>query len=63
VKGYKDTKSISNGAQHVTPYGKIYFKKSKCVSLAQDIGFSAPNSDSLPWLVKGATQLCTSQKE
>jgi hypothetical protein len=32
--------------------------------LAQEIGFSAPNSCSLPWLViKGATQLCTSKKE
>jgi hypothetical protein len=38
-------------------------KKSKCASLAQEIGFSAPNSWSLPWLVKGATQLCTSKKE
>jgi hypothetical protein len=38
-------------------------KKSKCACLAQEIGFSAPNSCSLPWLVKGATQLCTSKKE
>ncbi len=30
---------------------------------AQEIGFSAPNSCSLPWLVEGATQLCTSKKE
>jgi hypothetical protein len=28
-----------------------------------EIDFSAPNSCSLPWPVKGATQLCTSQKE
>jgi hypothetical protein len=39
-------------------------KKSKCAGLAQEIGFSAPNSCSLPQqLVKGTTQLCTSKKE
>jgi hypothetical protein len=38
-------------------------KKSKCAGLAQEIGFFAPNSCSLPLLVKGATQLCTSKKE
>jgi hypothetical protein len=38
-------------------------KKSKCASLAQEIGFSASNSCTLPWLVKDATQLCTSNKE
>jgi len=38
-------------------------KYSKCAGLAQEIGFFAPNSCSLPWLVKGATQLCTSKKE
>jgi hypothetical protein len=38
-------------------------KKSKCAGLAQEIGFSAPNSCSLLWLVKGATQLCISKKE
>jgi hypothetical protein len=38
-------------------------KKSKCAGLAQEIDFSAPNSCSLPWLVKGATQFCTSKKE
>jgi hypothetical protein len=37
-------------------------KKLKCAGLAHEIGFSAPNSCSLPWLVKGATQLCTSKK-
>jgi hypothetical protein len=37
--------------------------KSKCACLAQEIGFSAPNLCSLQWLVKGATQLCTSKKE
>jgi hypothetical protein len=38
-------------------------KKSKCANLAQEIGFSAPNSCNLSWLVKGTTQLCTSKKE
>jgi hypothetical protein len=42
---------------------KFIEKKSKCAGLAKEIGFSAPNSSSLPWLVKGATQLCTSKKE
>ncbi len=42
---------------------KFIVKKSKCASLAQEIGFFAPNVCSLPWLVKGATQLCTSRKE
>jgi hypothetical protein len=38
-------------------------QKSKCSGLAQEIDFSAPNAGSLPWLVKGATQLYTFQKE
>jgi hypothetical protein len=38
-------------------------EKPTCASLAQEIGFSAPNLCSLPWIVKGATQLCTSKKE
>jgi len=38
-------------------------KKSKCAGLAPEIGFSAPNLCSLPWLVKGTTQLCTSKKK
>jgi hypothetical protein len=42
---------------------KFIAKKLKCAGLAQEIGFSAPNLCSLPWLVKGATQLCTSKKE
>jgi len=42
---------------------KFIVKKSKCAGLAQEIGFSAPNLYSLPWLVKGTTQLCTSKKE
>jgi hypothetical protein len=42
---------------------KFIAEMSKCASLDQKIGFSAPNSCILPWLVKGATQLCTSQKE
>jgi hypothetical protein len=42
---------------------KFIAKKLKCDSLAQEIGFSASNSRPLPWLVKGATQMCTSIKE
>jgi hypothetical protein len=38
-------------------------KKSKCAGLAQEIGFSAPNLCSLPWLVKGTTQVFTYKKE
>jgi hypothetical protein len=45
------------------PTVKFIVKKSKCVGLAQEIGLSAPTSCSLLWLVKGATQLCTSKKE
>ncbi len=41
---------------------KFIAKRSKCAGLAQEIGFPAPNSCSLLWLVKGATQLCTSRK-
>jgi hypothetical protein len=37
--------------------------KSKCAGLAQEISFSAPNSWSLPWLVKGTPQLYTYKKE
>jgi len=42
---------------------KFIAKKSKCAGLAQEIGFSASNSCSLPRLVKVTTQLCTSKKE
>jgi hypothetical protein len=42
---------------------KFIGKKAKCAGLAQEIGFPEPNSCSLPRLVKGATQLCTSKKE
>jgi hypothetical protein len=42
---------------------KFIARKSKCAGLAQEISFSAPNSCSLLWLVKGATELCTSKKE
>jgi hypothetical protein len=38
-------------------------KKSKSASLALEIGFSPPDSCTLPWLVRGPTQLCTSKKE
>jgi len=51
---------ISNDAQNVSPDNKIYCKK---VKMCQEIGFSAPNSCSLPWLVNGPTQLCTSKNE
>jgi hypothetical protein len=47
----------------VTPDSTFNAKKSKCAGLAEEIGFSAPNSWSLQWLVKGATQLCTFKKE
>jgi hypothetical protein len=47
----------------MTPDSKFIANKSKFVTLAQEISFSAPNSWSSPWLVKGATQLCTSKKE
>jgi hypothetical protein len=42
---------------------KFIVTKSKCAGLDQEIGFFASNSCILPWLVKGATQLCTSKKE
>jgi hypothetical protein len=42
---------------------KKNLKKSKCAGLAQEIGFSPLNSCSLLWLVKGATQLCTSRED
>jgi hypothetical protein len=41
---------------------KFIAKNSKCTGLAQEIGSSAPNSCSLPWLIKGPT-VYTSQKE
>jgi hypothetical protein len=56
-------KSIFTGAQYVTPDSKFIAKMSKCASLAQENDFSAPNSFSLLWLVKGATQLFTFKKE
>jgi hypothetical protein len=61
--GLTHVKSISTGAQYVTPDSKFIAKMSKCASLAQENDFSAPNSSSLPLLVKGATELCTSKKE
>jgi hypothetical protein len=42
---------------------KIIVNKSKCAALSQEIGFSAPHSCSLLWLVNIAAQLCTSKKE
>jgi hypothetical protein len=56
--------SISNGAQYVTPDSKICCEEVKMCPFAQEIAFSAPNSCSWPWLVKGATtQVCTSKKK
>ncbi len=42
---------------------KFIVRKSKCAGLAQEIGFPAPNSCTLQWLVKGAPQVWTSKKE
>jgi len=47
LKSHTSSKSISNGAQYVTPDTKIYCIKSKCAGLSQEIGFSATNSCSL----------------
>jgi hypothetical protein len=33
-----------------------------CSGLSKEIGFSAPNSCNVPWLVKAATQLCTKKE-
>jgi len=58
------SKSISNDAQYVTPDGKIYCGIVKmCSFLSEEVKVFAPNSCNLPWLVKGATQLCTSKTE
>jgi hypothetical protein len=57
------TESISTGARYVFPDSKFVVKKSKCAGLDQEISFCAPNRGNLAWLVKGATQLCTSKKE
>ncbi len=40
---------LSMGLQTV----KFIAKTSKCAGLAQEIGFSTPNSCGFPWLVKG----------
>ncbi len=42
---------------------KLIVKKWKCASLAREIGFSALNLRCMPCLIKGATQMCTSEKE
>ncbi len=55
-------KSISTGVLSMwLQTVKFILKKSKCAGLAQEIGFSAPNLWSLPWLVKGSPQLYTSK--
>jgi hypothetical protein len=56
---FKD-KSTSTGALQTV---NIYCEKVEMCCLAQEIGYSAPNSCSLPWLLKGATELRTSEKE
>jgi hypothetical protein len=38
-------------------------KKSKCAGSAHEIGFSGTKFVQIPWLVKGATQRCTSKEE
>ncbi len=50
-------KSISTGAQYVTPESKIYCEKVKMCR------FSSGNLVYLQSLVEGATQLCTFKKE
>ncbi len=50
-------------AQYVTRESKFSAKKLTCAGFALEIGFPAPNSCSLLWLVKGTTQFCTSKKE
>jgi hypothetical protein len=42
---------------------KFITKASKCVSLAQEIGFSTPNSSTLLWQVQRATELCNPKHE
>jgi hypothetical protein len=42
---------------------KFIVKKSKCAGLAQEIGFSAPNSCSLPWLAKAQRSCAPPKKE
>jgi hypothetical protein len=41
-------KSISTGAEYVTPDSIIYCERVKCAGIAQQIGFSALNSCSFP---------------
>jgi hypothetical protein len=48
------TNTISNCALQIVTF---IVKMSKCAGLAQEIGFSASNLCSLPWLVNGAIQL------
>jgi len=48
---------------YVTPDSKIYCEKVKMCRVISPISFSAPNWWRLPWLVKGATKVCTSKKE
>jgi hypothetical protein len=56
---FKDKNTSAGALQRVN----IYCEKVEMCCLAQEIGFSAPKSCSLPWLIKGATELGTSEKE
>ncbi len=53
----------STAAQYVTTDSKIYCEIVKMCRFSSGNWFLSPNSRSFPWLVKGATQLCTSKKE
>jgi len=57
------TESISTAAQYVTTDSKIYCEIAKMCRFSSGNWFLSPNLRSFPWLVKGATQLCTSKKE
>jgi len=46
----------------VTPDSKFIANQSKCGGLAQETGFSAPNSSTLPWQVKGVPSCAPPKK-
>jgi len=56
-------KSISTGAQYMTPDSKIYRKKSKMCRFSSGNWFFCTKFVLLAWLLNGATHLCTSKKE
>jgi len=55
-------KSISSGAEYVTPDSKIYREKVKMCWFISGTWFFCTKFVRLAWLVKGATQLCTSKR-